>query len=234
MSDVNRLDAVFEWKMTNQEAEAFKLCLIWEDETKKAFPQMKLARIPLKGDPRKSDLFRHCWKLARETRGLLKPEEYKLYIKGNLQIIRAHNGRIEPNAICGEKAWIRWKVWQRLFNKKQAEVKGEELPVDIAISPKIVSGLDRTKHFLFEKFDGAPTLEKVKEAITKNKMKLWLGMAKISHYYLVLSPWVAQVCDIKKLEEKYVFDSTVYLNNLDDKVKQFFKKEFAHEYQGQV
>lgn len=228
--NLSRLDAVFEWKMTSQEAEAFKTCLIWEDATKKLFPKLKLAQVPMKGDPRKCDLFRHCWKLRRETRGLLKEEEYSLYITGNLQILRHHNARIEPNAICGDKAWIRWKVWKRMFDKKQSEVKGEEPPVAFSINPKIVKSLDCTKRFIYEKMDGQPTLDKIKESIVKNKMKIWAGSGKVCFYYIVLSPWVAKSCDIKELEKKYVFDASLYVNNVDSSVKKFFEKEFEYEY----
>lgn len=226
---MNRLDAVFEWNMTHQEADAFKLCVLWEEVTKKMFPDIFLAKIPAKNDPRKCNLFRHCWKLARETRGLLREEEYKLYITANLQIIKAHNGRIEPNSLCGDKAWIRWKVWKRLYDKKVAELKGEQTDTALSVSPKIVVEIDKTKKFLYEKCDGSPTKEKI-AGFMERKMKMWVNLGKVSYYYIVLSPWVEQSSKIEDLEKSYIFDASLYKGRADASVISFFKKEFAHEY----
>lgn len=227
---MERLNAIFEWDMTVAEAEAFKLCVMWEEQTRRMFPDLRLARIPDKGDPRKCLLFKNCWKLARTTRGLLKPEEYKLYMIANLQIVKVHNGRLEPNLLCGDKAWVRWKVWKRYFEKKQAEVKGEEVPPDLNLNPKIVKELDCTKLFLFERQDGAPTLEKTGKFFGGVSMKLWVGTGKVSFYYLVLSPWVRQIKPLPELEKAFTFDASLYQGKADDGVRAFFKKEFLHEF----
>src|SRR5687767_4365124 len=104
-------DAIFQWKMTPDETEVYNLAVVYEREYKKIFGEdtdgqsVRRNSIPKKGDPRKSNLFRHCWKLRRETRGLLESHEYKNYIHANLVIIRINKGHVEPNCICGDKAW---------------------------------------------------------------------------------------------------------------------------------
>jgi hypothetical protein len=226
---MTRLDAIFEWNMTVQEAEAYKLCLIWEEQIKKLFPNGRFARIPDKGDPRKCNLFKHCWKLHRLTRGLLKEDEYKLYVVANLHILKHHNARIEPNSLCGDKAWVRWRVWKRMYDKKALEVRGEEVPPSLSVSPKIVIELDRTKLFLFEKSEGAPTKEKTK-AFLERSMKIWVSMGKVSYYYIVLSPWINELAKIEDLEQKYLFDASLYREKADEGVKAFFKKEFEYEF----
>lgn len=215
--------------MTDQEAQTYKLAIIWEEQTKKTCPDCKLASLPKKSDPRKCNLFRQCWKLLRETKGLLKPEEHKLYVIANIQIIVSHNGRLEPNALCGDKAWIRWKVWKRLFDKKKLENQGESAPDKVVIDPKVLQELDRSKKFIFEKCDGEPTQEKISKFIEKGKMNMWAG-GKISYYYLTLSPWVANISDIKELAKKYGFDPKLYEEKTSEDVRKYFKQEFLHEF----
>jgi hypothetical protein len=103
-------EKIKKWGMSSAEIKAYKLAVIWEDLTQKMFPDVKLAKLPKRGDPRKGSLFKYCWKLQRELNGIIEEKEYRLYITGNLVILKNNNGRIDPNAICGEKAWKRWKI----------------------------------------------------------------------------------------------------------------------------
>lgn len=226
MVDVTKLSCVFDWKMTSDEAHAYYLATVWEQETRKLFPNERLARLPTYGDPRKCTLYRYCWKLIRETRGLLKAEEYHQFIQGNLRIIKHHKGRIEPNCLTGDKAWIRWKVWQRLLEKKLAEQRNE-IPEDTNINTKVGNELDCTKRFLFEKMDGEPTFQKFEE-LAKNKLSVWADVGKISKYYLVLSPWVDKLGILTKLEKECGFSKDIYVVN--ESIKKFFKKEFSYEF----
>lgn len=226
---MSNYDAIFEWKMTEQEGETYKLAITWEEQTKKVCPECKLAKLPKRSDPRKSNLFRQCWKLLRETRGLLKPNEYKMYIIANIQIIVANNGRLEPNALCGEKAWIRWKVWKRLYDRKVLVKQGEAAPPKLVIDPKVIKDLDCTKKFLFEKCDGEPTLSKIKTFFDKGKMSIWAG-GKISYFYLVLSPWVASFMNPQELGKNLGFDPKVYEQKVSDDVRKLFQIEYDYEF----
>lgn len=226
MSD--RYNEIFEWKMTETEAMVFKMAIIWEELTKKLCPECKMAKLPTKSDPRRCTLFRECWKLVRLTRGLLKPEEYKLYIKANLTILVANDARIEPNVLSGDSAWVRWCVWKRLYDRKVMEHDGKQVVEKLVVDPKIVKELDCTKLFLFEKCDGEPTFEKIKSFFDKKKMTMWAG-GKVSYFYLVLSPWVAKIIPLEELGKKIGFDPNFYNERISDDVRKFFAKEFKHE-----
>ena len=63
-----RLDAIVEHNMTPIEAKAVKIGIIWMKLSKEVFPNYNHMRVK-KGDPRKSALFRYCYKLIKETKG---------------------------------------------------------------------------------------------------------------------------------------------------------------------
>ncbi len=75
---MDELEPVFEWNMTQLEAKAFKLALMWDKLSKQELPNYKHAKFKKKGDPRKSMLFKYCYKLAKETNGLMEDYEYRL------------------------------------------------------------------------------------------------------------------------------------------------------------
>jgi hypothetical protein len=226
---MTRLQAIFEWNMSPEEAKAFRVACIWEELCKKLFPGQRLAKLPDKGDPRKCNLFKHCWKLIRETRGLLDESGLKDYISANLNVLKTYNARVEPNGICGDKAWVRYQVWKRLIEKRAAHVAADTPPRPLVVNPKITKELDCTKRFLFEKFDGEPTYEKTKAVVDGTKMKYWVSSSKVSHYYLLLSPWIKKMGVLEKLAKSIGFDITVYQANLNEDLQEFFNREFKHE-----
>jgi hypothetical protein len=109
-----------EFNLTKREAFAIRLAFLYMELSAKYFPDYKHYKIPRKGDPRKCELFRYCWKLMNETR--LQPHEYRHYIQSQMSIlknIKIAEGYpyIHPNCLVGEKAWRRWCVWQKYFNE---------------------------------------------------------------------------------------------------------------------
>lgn len=226
---MTRMQAIFEWSMSPDEAKAFRVACIWEEQCKKIFPGQRLAKLPDKGDPRKCNLFKHCWKLIRETRGLIDESNYKDYINSNLNILKIHNARVEPNGICGDKAWVRFQVWKRLVEKAALKVMADTPPRELVVNPKIMKELDCTKRFLFEKFDGQPTFDKTKIVAHDGKLKYWVSSSKVSHYYLLLSPWIKKMDALEKLAKGIGFDVTVYQTNVNEDLTEFFNREFKHE-----
>ena len=146
--------------MTLEESETFHIALVYESEFKKMFFSntkeslscgLSLRRncLPRRGDPRKSNLFRHCWKLRRETNGLLEKSEYKNYVKANLFIVKINGGAVDPVCITGDKAWIRYKVWKRKYDQKLLELNS--------------SSENSPKNTVNEKFDLINVLFKLNE-----------------------------------------------------------------------
>lgn len=226
--DPNKLLLIAEYGMNSDESQAFKIGLLWEEITRHLFPHFKgLAKFPEEGDPRRSSLFKWSWKFMRETRGIIRPDEYRHYMRANLEFIKHHKGNISPNVLCGDKAWVRWKVWKRLYDAKMAERNGE---IPFEPDPTICNKLDTTKRFLFEKCEGEPTIEKMQKYFDDKVLNLWIMTGKVSHFYLVLSPFVASICPVAFLERDLAFDAKVYENKITDDVRTYFKREFPHEF----
>jgi hypothetical protein len=229
-------NAVFEWKMNNDEIEVFKLAVLYQHEFRKVFgtetdgQTVRRNSLPMRSDPRKSNLFRHCWKMRRETRGLLFEDDYKHYIHANLTIIKIHKGRIEPNSICGDKAWVRYKVWKRHYDRKLSDMGVVAPPPSVSTTdPKIIAQIDKTKKFLFERCDGEPTFDKIKAFIDGGMVRLWVATGKVSQFYLVLSPFVARATDLKRLAEQCSLSVALLLENCTQEVKTYFSHEYQHE-----
>lgn len=232
------LESIIDWNMTPEESEVFQICLIYEQEFKKLFEKTtdgQIARINFltnKKDPRKSSLFKYCWKLRRETRGLLEMNEYRHYIYANLYIIDQFKGRIAPNCITGDKAWIRYKLWKRHFDKKMDELGAKMSDnSENTTDPKIMTEIDRTKKFIFEKCNGeTPTKNFIKTSVDNNFIKLWVAAGKISPYYIILSPYVAKICDINVILKSCPSSPEVYKSKITNNVINYFKKEFNYEF----
>ena len=230
---LDRLAAIFEWNMNTSEAEVFKIALAWEREIdKQTPPHLKDAEwfrrnhLPRLGDPRKCHLFKQCWKLRRQTRGLLKEEEYPLYITANLMVLQHYNGYMGINTICGDKAWIRWKVWKRHFDKKMAQINNSPPP---PITDSIVAReLLRTKRLIYEHCEGAPTKEKIQTLIEKGQFKLWILQGKVSMYYVVLSPYVLD--DVQRLAAECSFDPELFREKATAETVAYFRYEFGNEF----
>lgn len=230
------LEAILHWNMTPEQGEAFRVALIYEEEYRRAFQgEMDYANyrknsIPKKNDPRNSNIFRMCWKMRRETTGLLEYGEYRLYIRANLAIIKMHNGRIEPNIICGDKAWIRWKVWKRRYDRKMADLASTLPPPSVAgTNPKIIIEIDRTKKFLFERCEGVVTFEKIK-AFSESILRIWVASGKVCPYYLLLSPFIERTGKRPELLAVCTGSEELYREKLTPELTTYFRHEYAHEF----
>lgn len=230
-----RHDAIFEWNMTPPEVAAYKLAVLYEEEYSKIFKgemdgqSFRRNTIPKRGDPRKSNLFRYCWKLRRETRGLLEPEQYRQYIRANLTILKLNKAHVEPNGVCGDKAWIRWKVYERWYKNKLADKNAIAPPPSISsTNPKVIKEIDQTKKFLFEKCDGEVTKEKINKFIKDGFFKFWIMTGKVTNFYVVLSPFLEN--HKEGLAKSCEFDLTLVRQRITNEVKDYFRYEYVHEF----
>jgi hypothetical protein len=220
--------------MTHDEISAFKLCILWESICERELPGYQYTKSKQSGDPRKSLLFRYCYKLLKETRGLIEYKDYRLYITAQIHILQSItdgevHALISPACLTGDKAWRRWKMWKVRYDKVK---KNQKIECDAgkASFTQIKSALIRTKKFLFKKFDGQPSLDQIRTSVQEFLVVKWLTLGKISPYYVLLSPFVLDSIDNKDFEEYFMFNLSIYKPSLTDEVNTLFLKEFDYEY----
>lgn len=216
------VDPVIRWKMNANETTVHRLAKLWESETNKLFPGNNYPKLPSTGDPRKSYLFKVCWQLYRETKDVLKSNEYELYIHANLYIIKSCKGYVNPTVLCGEKAMVRYKLWKSWYK----DVLHERQEID-GVDPKTAADLRKTKEFLFEKCDGEPTVEKLKSL---PDLHVAVGLGNISQAYAVYSPLVERAGLLPQFEHYCMFSAELVRSKINEDTKKFLRELFAYEF----
>jgi hypothetical protein len=215
-------EKIITFKMTPKEAKAYRLALLWISLTRKFLPtdaSVSTATLP-KGDPRKGYLFKQCWKLIRETDGLLEEQDYKYYFAAQLKMLKnvqkkTGHAHVSHNCFVGEKAWVRWKIWKKKFD----EVAAETNMTVVCNEDALIKELDRTKVFL------------QKTAVSKfnvNDLKRWVNSGSVSLLYIGLSP------EIKKLAIDlavvFNYDPSLLERKMTPKVQDHFQDIFSEEF----
>lgn len=229
---MKELEPIIKYSMNDLEAKAYKVAKIWEEECQKELPKESFVKLKKNSDPRKSNLFKFCFKLVRETKGILNDNEFPLYIKAQLQILKAIkegdvHALIEPHCLVGENAWKRWKIWKYKYNKKINRIPtSEEANVSIKNS-KIKNELKDTLDFL-QKMNCvcfSSVLEKQEQIIR------WAHNRQISYFYIILSPWINKIFDDLT---QFNFDLIYYRSSVSPIIEDFFKNTFKHEFEEQL
>jgi len=204
----HRLDSILRYNMTPDEASAYQLAILWSELVNKHFPSSKNIVLRSLGDPRKSILFKYCYKLYIESRGIINEDDFEPYMLAQITILKAHNcDNISPQSLVGEKAWKRWQVWQSKYQKAE---KKAETTIITASNTKIKADLDRSRAFL-EKRIG----EISKKSLSDNKdnVSKWLVLDKVSPLFVL--------CFFEKTEFNDLFgmNSDIYDGSLEQAKK---------------
>lgn len=227
------LEAILDWNMNDLEAKAYKLCLIWEKTIARELPNYHTAKLPQKGDPRKSVLFRYCYKLARETQGLIPDTDYKLYIFAQIYTLKnisdgTVHALIEPACLVGDKAWYRWKYWKNQFEKfKQKQLNQGDTSQLSASETHVLNELRKTKEFLSKQIDNL-NYHAMEALINSPDFIKWVSFSKVSPYYLIISPIVKNI--IPDLDKVFAVEESLYLKSINNNIIIEFKKMFEHEF----
>lgn len=229
MSD--RLQDILIYGMTEEEAKAFKVCLLWEETIHQELPGYQTSKLSKRGDPRKCSLFKYCFKLVRETKTLLKNEEYRLWVRAQIQVMKSItdgtvHALVDPKILVGDKAWRRWKMWKRKYDKKINKPELAEVKDSISV---IKSELKRTRKFLESQYDGMPSLREIERNLKDRMIIRWLTLGKITPYYVLLSPLVRKALSGNSLEEQFIFDLSFYKNCITPEIKEFFEEEIESD-----
>ena len=216
-------EKILTFNMTYKEAKAYRLALLWISLCKKFLPNdaaVSMATLP-KGDPRKGYLFKQCWKLIRETDGLLEEQDYKYYFAAQIKMLKnvhkkTGHAHVSHNCFVGEKAWVRWKIWKKKFDEIAAETN---IPVFAADNDALIKELDRTKVFL---------QKTAVSEINVNDLKRWINSGNISLLYIGLSPRVKKLTT--DLAVVFNYDPNLLDRKMTPRVQDHFQEIFSEEF----
>lgn len=221
---------VSKYQMDETEETSYRISFIWHEKSRKYFPNLNYSRIK-KGDPRKSWIFKICYKLVRETAGLLEPQDYELYVQAQLEILRLLSKKnyvtVDASILVGEKAWRRWRLWKTRYDK----VMNKPTEVSFVVSPgrsKAIKGLQDTHDFFKNRLNKIPNLEELKKIHSNNDLFLWINFGKISPYYLTISPFCKMIIPEEEFK-RLKFDPEIYKPCVDEQVLLKFKELFVEE-----
>src|SRR5581483_9123929 len=214
------LDPIFEFNMNSEETTAYKLGLLWMAFSDKIFPNCKqFTSFPKKGDPRKSTLFKYCYKLMKETKGLIAVKDYKLYIAAQLHMLKAveiDNAHpfISPQCLVGKKAWWRWKTWKQKYDNIGKSKTLEDVGLNKAQFEEVKKELDKTNKFIANKY-GILNEDLFKLKCKDIERNIKLGV--ISGFYAAISAWVAKYCNLGDMD-------LTYFKNVDKQSVDYFNE----------
>lgn len=224
------LEPILRYKMDTPESKAYKIALMWEEECAREIPGEAYSKINRKSDPRKSALFKYCYKLAKETSGIIPDSDLQLYVRAQIQVLKAIrdgsiHALIEPHCLVGEKAWKRWKMWKWRRDKKISRPLSAN-EIDIKTSEgKIKADLSATFDFMSR----LGLLEFDSLAAQRENLKRWVSGGEVSCFYVVLSPWMQVLLPD---HDDLPVDRTYHRASVTPKAEQFFRELFSHEFEG--
>lgn len=220
------LQPIISYSMDETEAKAFKLALIWEDECSREIPREKFDRLKKGKDPRKTSLFKYCYKTVSELKGIVPDGELQLFVRAQLQILKSigdgkSHALINPQCLVGEKAWKRWKLWKFKYDKNLSRIPSyEDLEIGFRES-SILADLSKSMDFIRLK-----GLNSEKDySGRKTDLKRWISTGEISPFYCILSPRVSNIF------EKMPFDESLYRPAITPKIEKFFREMFDNEFE---
>lgn len=223
----NELEPILKYSMDDMEAKAFKIGLIWHDECERNLSGEKYEKFSRGKDPRKTNLFRHCYKVAKELLGIVPDNEIQLYVRAQVQVLKSiREGKvhamISPHCLVGDRAWKRWKVWRRIYQKSLSKsLTCDEL--GIKIKEMMVKGeLERAFSFIESK----GLMEKSKYDSSKKDIERWSSTGELSPFYMILSPRARALFH----ENEFPVDMALYRPSITPALEDFFRDKFNHEF----
>lgn len=223
---MKELEPALSYSMDEMETKAFKIALMWQDECSRELAGEKFERLPRGRDPRRTNLFKHCYKMARELTGIIPDSEFSLYIRAQLQVLKSiGDGRshamVSPQCLVGDKAWKRWKLWKFRHDRNVARIPTSEDAGIFVKESAIIMDLERTAEFLESRGIQAGEIG-VDRTVDVER---WISTGEISPFYAVLSPRMR-----KLFGGTLPVDDTLYRPSITPAAERFFRERFDHEF----
>lgn len=230
MNEQQVLEVCAQYGMNEMECKAMRTAYCWIDLSRRIFPDQQHPPYPLTKakDPRKTLLFKLCYKLARETLGLIQDEDHELYVRAQLEVLKVvtinkdEKPLISPQILIGEKAWRRWMLWKQKYNQRHAEMAK---PILLKVHPKgLLSALVVDREYLVGKLGEEYTLTQFIQA--REDIVQAAAVGRISTHYLALSPFVRE---LSPDGSKFQMDYETALDLLPKEAQGTFEALFPNE-----
>jgi len=188
-----------------------------------------------KGDPRKSFVFKCCYKLLRETQHMLEDHEYFFYIHAQFDIIKAAKKgavKIVPDCLFGEGAWRRWMVWKHIFTKHKLQAdSAEKVGIDFNNQETVKKALSNDLKVMGKRLKEL-SYDNVKKAAENRVLARWIAIKQVSPYYAILSPILNDWLKERNLtlDSTFHLDFSVFHPGVTPDIKEYFNGLFQHEF----
>lgn len=172
------LSLILKYNFNVIEAKAWKIAILYMQAEYEYYNTIYTIKLT---DPRKTYLFKICYKLLKEYGEYLEIYEYKHYIQAQFQILQQLSNpnnklMMRPAALVGKKAWNRWLVWKKNFENTVTPV---EIKTSTTDTDQIKNSLLKTKAFLIKKYGSVK-----KELLNINDLERYFKQGKVCGWFL--------------------------------------------------
>lgn len=191
------------------EVNALVIYYFWNFYFTKLFPNVIEKKVSKNSDPRKSSVFKYCYKLQKETKGILNTSEYKDYVYCQLRFLKSYKDKtskavlVSPSILNLDKGWKKYKYFKYLLSKNKQTVQKDDKYVN---NDNLKIALNDDKKFLKSKIE---ILNKENLIKNLNKVLFWHKIGNISVYFLALCDLIDKNL-IKKDLSVYKFNKNGY------------------------
>lgn len=231
------LDLIVHYNMTEREAKAYKVCLIWTGLCERLLPDYKFSRLPGAGDPRKCHLFHAAWKMVRETAGILPDAETGLYVRAQIEILKGikraggSHVDVDPLSLSGKRAWRRWQLYRRWFEDRRLVMGQTRAESGKTSLFKVAQEVGKTREFFSRFYGDGPSPEEVVEMVRSGNLRRWVALGKVSPYWVLMSPLCRDAFQDRNFAEYFGnVDLALYAPDLTSETRKVFMEKFPGEF----
>lgn len=211
-----------------KEIRALKIFFYWIKYRKQIFPDLIHSKFNDKNDPRKTLIFKYCYKLQRETETFLDEKDYETYVKAQLLFLKYYSKKykiqpvVDPICLTGDKAWKRWKVWKYKHSKLKNFTSNNFVNHNY---DKIRMDFNKTKNLLKNlKLNSCD--KDIIQLISDDNFSFWYRSGQISPYFLLINNHIINSFNMSQLNAILKLDLGIYKDKIDKKIIEIYENLF--------